>query len=197
MTIGSAASLSGAAPEVPLPRISRRNGRRPTSLGIGTDVAPQRRWPRPALADDPPRARILLVEDEVHTALELQRTLRDAGFRAVGPVASAEEADKLTGLRRIDGAVIDRRVVDGDDIADGLTRAGIPFVWLTDEASERSGQRHPSAPAVGRARARLELPAALDRVLARGRTRRVIGAATSPYALPPPSPVWPRVFPQL
>ena len=41
--------------------------------------------PPPHLAAEPPRGRILVVEDQAVVALDLQRTLRAAGYRVVGP----------------------------------------------------------------------------------------------------------------
>jgi hypothetical protein len=42
-------------------------------------------------ADALPRARVLVVEREALVALDLQRTLREAGFRASGPAATLGE----------------------------------------------------------------------------------------------------------
>jgi len=56
------------------------------------------------LAEDPPRGRILVVTNEARLALDVQRILRNAGYRAVGPAASADEVDRLTGHRPVDGA---------------------------------------------------------------------------------------------
>lgn len=35
--------------------------------------------------DRPPRGRVLIVEDQLPLALEMQKHLRDAGYRIVGP----------------------------------------------------------------------------------------------------------------
>ena len=44
--------------------------------------------PRWLGASEPPRGRILVVEDQAVVALDLQRSLREAGYRVVGPATS-------------------------------------------------------------------------------------------------------------
>src|SRR5437764_9883537 len=97
MPIGSAASLPGILPQAPLSpfpivRRDRRLSLVPQSSG---QIAPPRRLPLEAAAEDPPRGRILVVDEDTGATLELQRVLREAGYRVVGPAASAAEAKRL------------------------------------------------------------------------------------------------------
>jgi len=197
MTIGSAASLPGYRQEAPFPpfRSFRGNGRRPVVSRITTASAPRRQLPRTALADDPPRGRILVVTDQAPLALEVQRVLRDAGYRAVGPAASVDEAEWLTDRRPIDGAVLDLQLEGGaaEAVADRLAHSGIPFVWLTDPPLGAIPRTHAFAPSLTKPFKGERLIQALERALLSGHRSN----AESFYPVPPPQEVWPRVFPQL
>jgi len=147
------------------------------------------------LAEDPPRGRILVVTDEAELALDVQRILRNAGYRAVGPAASADEVDHLAGHRPIDGAVVDLQLEHGaaSTVADRLTRSIIPFVWMADTLSGGIPRSHPFVPLVLKPINGEQLVDALERAMAS--KNRV--AAGKFYPVPPPQEVWPRVFPQL
>ena len=198
MTIGSAASLAGTLPQAPLsPFHSFRRHRRPTARPFPAGAAaPPLRLPVVGLADDPPRARILVVEHDASVALCLQGLLREAGYRVVGPAASIEEAERLTAHGRIDGAVIDLQVHGAVPmaLADHLADRGIPFVWLTDVPSAPLPKAHADVPSVTKSCAPESLIDALERAMSRKGTAL---RQQSWYPVPPPQPVWPRVFPQL
>jgi CheY-like chemotaxis protein len=156
---------------------------------------PWRQLPRPALADDPPRGRILVVTDQASLALDVQRVLRDAGYRVIGPAASADEAERLTGRRPIDGAIVDLQLENGDVavVADRLADGDIPFVWLTDTFLDAIPRKHAFAPVVTKPLDGERLVRALERALSSGHR----SGTESFYPVPPPQEVWPRVFPQL
>jgi CheY-like chemotaxis protein len=101
----------------------------PTPRGATTsEVAPQT-WDMGALAG----RRILLVEDMLLAALELDDLLRSAGIETVGPAARLEQALALAERERLDGAVLDINL-DGQmvfPVAEVLRRRGVPFVFLT------------------------------------------------------------------
>jgi CheY-like chemotaxis protein len=197
MTIGSAASLPGHGQEAPFPtfRSLRRNIRRPVAPRVAAAAAPQRQLPRTALVDDPPRGRILVVTDKAPLALDVQSVLRGAGYRAVGPAASAGEAEWLIGRRPLDGAVVDLQLEDGAAaiVADRLAHSGIPFVWLTEPLLDAIPRTHAFALAVTKPFKGEDLIHALERALSSDRG----SSADSFYPVPPPQEVWPRVFPQL
>ena len=77
--------------------------------------------------------RILVVEDDFLTALEIARILREAGSEIVGPVGSFEDALSLATAAVIDAAVLDinlngHRVYD---VAGVLSLRCIPFLFVT------------------------------------------------------------------
>jgi DNA-binding NarL/FixJ family response regulator len=83
----------------------------------------------------PPRARILIVEDEHIVALDLQGLLAELGFEAVGHAASAPEAVALANELKPDLALIDINLggkEDGIDAAQQIKRdIGIPVIYVT------------------------------------------------------------------
>ncbi len=87
--------------------------------------------------DRPPRGRILIVEDQLPLALEMQRHLRDAGYRIVGPAGSQSEVERLVRSGRLDAAVIDAdsRRSAPLAVADWLAAEHVPFAVIADEAS--------------------------------------------------------------
>ena len=175
MTVGSAAFLTGPAPAALQP------------------FSPVPQTPMP-LAHDWPNGRILIAGPQAVIALDLQRILRDAGYRVVGPVATAAEARRLIDRVPVDGAIVD---LDLDPQAAAailglLDDAGIPAVCLADPAQERLPDRHRDRPLVHKPCTGAGLLVALRRALAKAKDE---GGFLYPLS-PPPMP-WPRVFPQL
>lgn len=196
MTIVSAASLPNHGPEAPFR--SFRSPRRPLSLAhMQTASGPQRHFPMVQLADDPPLGRILVVMDQASLALDVQRILREAGYLVVGPAETAEDVDRMTAQRLIDGAVVDLQLAGGiaKAVADRLARKGIPFVWLTGDTRGAALDSLPwgygEAPAVPKPITGENLVQSLERALTSAKRKSTF------YPVPPPQPVWPRVFPQL
>lgn len=88
--------------------------------------------------DRPPRGRILIVEDQIPLALEMQKHLRDAGYRIIGPAGSQSEVERLVKSGRLDAAVIDvvSRQAAPFAVADWLAAEQVPFAVLVDNATE-------------------------------------------------------------
>lgn len=192
MTIGSPASLPGRGQEAPFPtsRFSRRQGRVPALRRMQAASAPRQHLPRVALADDPPRGRILVAAEQPSLLLEVQRILRDAGYRAVGPAASAEETARLAARRPIDAAIVDLALRNAAAVTERLRTEGIPFVCLAD--GDARPPRDDDA-SVSKPVSSADLIQTLERALSSG--QKV--PAEEFYPVPPPQPVWPRVFPSL
>ena len=76
--------------------------------------------------------RVLIVEDSVLLALELEEGLAQAGAKIVGTAATLEDAHRLLGLR-FDVAVLDCNLngTSVGPIADILRSRGIPFIFAT------------------------------------------------------------------
>jgi DNA-binding response OmpR family regulator len=77
-------------------------------------------------------ARVLIVEDAVLLAMELETGLSDAGARVIGPAYELEEALALL-HQPIDAAVLDANL-NGHSVtpvAQALAARGVPFVFAT------------------------------------------------------------------
>ena len=77
-------------------------------------------------------ARVLIVEDAVLLALELETGLQDAGAEVIGPAYELEEAMALLD-RPIDAAVLDANLNGRSvtPVAEVLAARGVPFVFAT------------------------------------------------------------------
>jgi PAS domain S-box-containing protein len=77
--------------------------------------------------------RILVVEDEVMVALEIEAVLKEAGCDVLGPVATVEQAEEMIGRERVDAALLDANLVGRpvDDVANRLIEGRIPFAFVT------------------------------------------------------------------
>jgi hypothetical protein len=190
MTGGSAAFLTGPAPAALLP-FSRSL---PPAAVPGT--ASPRRAPPVPLAHDWPNGRILIVGPQAVVAFDLQRILRDAGYRVVGPVATAAEARRLIDRGPVDGAIVDLDLEPqaAPAILGLLDDAGIPAVLLSGAAREALPDRHRDRPLVEKPYTAAGLLAALRQALAPATDEEEGGFL---YPLSPPPMPWPRVFPQL
>ncbi|MFN7027646.1 MAG: response regulator [Pseudorhizobium sp.] len=73
---------------------------------------------------------VLVVEDELFIAMELEAVLKEGGFRVLGPAATVEDALYLLGDERPDAAVLDfnlgRETVT--PVALHLQSLGVPFI---------------------------------------------------------------------
>jgi DNA-binding response OmpR family regulator len=80
---------------------------------------------------------ILIVEDDLLIAMDLERTLNDAGCIVVGFVPSVARAMAKIDNNRIDAALLD--VTLGGEmafpVADRLSAEGIPFIFVTAKPS--------------------------------------------------------------
>jgi CheY-like chemotaxis protein len=85
-----------------------------------------------------PSLRILIVEDEILIALELESLLQDAGHEVVGVAASSDEALGLGAESRPDLAFVDIHLADGPtgvEVARSLAREhGIMVLFMTANA---------------------------------------------------------------
>jgi len=188
MFVGSAASLRHDQRGTLPPNL--HSLRRPLAEPATEGASP--RWPAKALAAaEPPRGRILLVGNQAVAALDLQRLLREAGYRTIGPAASVAEVRALMARGAIDGAVLDLDGL-GDSapaIADLLAASAVPFVFL---ASGRDivPAGHAGRPIVDKPYVASEVLAALEKAMAAGEPDIVYPVASGPVS-------WPRVMPQL
>lgn len=77
--------------------------------------------------------RILIAEDNLFAAMELEQAVSSLGCQAVGPVARVQQALELAQEQQLDGALLD---VDlrGEmvfPVADELVKRGVPVVFAS------------------------------------------------------------------
>jgi CheY-like chemotaxis protein len=162
----------------------------PQPMPVGLRFSP------PSLATlDLPQARILLVVDDVITALDLQRLLHEAGYRVVGPATTVGEIQRMVQRGDIDCAILD---LDVDrraplPIADLLAFAEVPFVYLSTGGLRLAPSRHRHRPVVEKPFTRESLISALEKAMAKP------GQTANDNRWPAGGPVVPgiRVYPPL
>ncbi|WP_337270767.1 response regulator [Oryzifoliimicrobium ureilyticus] len=96
---------------------------------------------------------VLLVEDELFVAIDIQMTLEDDGWDVVGPFASNREALSYLMNHKPACAILDVRLIDGDvfPVADKLHEAGIPFIFHSGHADpEELRRRYPGSSFYGK-----------------------------------------------
>lgn len=77
--------------------------------------------------------RVLLVEDQMIVAMQIEDILQAAGCKVVGPVGTLEAAIAMARDEPLDAAVLDVNL-DGDKVypaAEELHSRGIPFILAT------------------------------------------------------------------
>jgi DNA-binding response OmpR family regulator len=161
----------------------------PQPMPVGTKFSP------PSLAQlDLPQGKVLLVVDDAVLSLDLQRVLRDAGYRAVGPAATVDEVQRMLQRGDIDCAIldleIDRRMPL--PIADLLGFADVPFVYLTRGVLASVPSRHRHRPVIQKPFNSDVLISAVEKAMARRRVANDNPWATGGTVVP-----WERVYPSL
>lgn len=90
--------------------------------------------------------RLLVVEDELLVALDIESILSEAGLDVVGPASSAAEALKLIADTPPDAALLDANLSGQpiDAVAQALGERGIPFAYVTGYGRESLPAAHPA-----------------------------------------------------
>lgn len=98
------------------------------------------------------RARILVVEDEPIVGMDIEAILSDAGLHVVGPVASSTEALGLIHSAKVDCALIDFVLADGDagEVIAKLTTDSVPFAFVTGLSHDAIPEAYCNIPTVGK-----------------------------------------------
>jgi CheY-like chemotaxis protein len=100
---------------------------------------------RPMNADAKPLTglRILVVEDEMMVAMLLEDIITGLGCEVVGPAAREAEAMRLITTNRIDAAILDVNLGEGDsyEVARMLANRKIPFTFATGYGRPAGGTR--------------------------------------------------------
>ena len=164
MTTPSAASTLGDSWNRRLTENSESVELQPMPVGV--------RFSPPSLTTlDLPHGKVLVVVDDAITALDLQRLLREAGYRVVGPATTVAEIQRMIRRGDIDCAILD---LDVDrraplPIADLLAFADVPFVYLTTGVLGPVPSRHKRRPVVEKPFTRESLLAAVEKAMAKPR----------------------------
>ncbi len=109
--------------------------------------------------------RILVVEDEPLVAMMLQKLLTDLGAQIVGPYGTLDDAFGAL-PRPIDAALLDVNLAGTAiyPLADEITRAGVPVVFLTGYQAESIEPRFHHAPVLTKPIEANDLVATLQRL---------------------------------
>jgi DNA-binding response OmpR family regulator len=89
----------------------------------------------------PKRPLVLIAEDEAVIALELEDSLKAAGFDIAGPFATCADAENWMKTGQPDAAILDSQLKDGpcDVVAADLSRRGVPMVIFSGHDDRREG----------------------------------------------------------
>ncbi len=105
---------------------------------------------QPTTPQDGAAGLILVVEDELLIALDLAATLRDGGFRVLGPVTTVPAALQLLAQQRPDAAVLDVNLRNDlvTPVAHALRAMHVPFAVVSaySRAALRNDQVLSGAP---------------------------------------------------
>lgn len=96
---------------------------------------------------------VLLAEDELFVALDLQDIIEEAGFSVNGPFVSVASALAAIESSLPDCAILDVRLADGEvyPVAEALQAAGVPFIFHSGHAdASLLVERFPSATVCGK-----------------------------------------------
>lgn len=112
--------------------------------------------------------RVLIAEDEVIVAMELQQLLEDHGAEALGPCYTIESALEAAADGRPSVAILDVRLGRSliSPVASALAARGVPFVFYSGQSEgDDAVKAWPSAPLVSKPSAGGALIAAVEAVL--------------------------------
>ena len=81
-------------------------------------------------------ARIMIVEDELLIALDMESAFREAGAEIVGPFTTVAAALDAAGAERLSLAVLDIRLSGAttEQVSDKLAERGIPFLFYSGQS---------------------------------------------------------------
>lgn len=113
--------------------------------------------------------RVLVVEDDSLVGFDVRSLLREAGCEVVGPFPSKNSALRAISEQHIDAAVVDVNLGDSFSfsVADALTWAKVPFLWLTGYSPSVLPDRYRGHPLLDKPYTPASLIGALETVLAR------------------------------
>lgn len=114
-----------------------------------------------------PGPAILLVEDEVLEASDLERILKQAGYSVIGPAGSVAEALVQIMQQGIDAAVLNTKLGQEPTtpVLDVLAFANVPFLLVSSHPKALVPIRYRTRPFVGRPSADSEITERLHEIM--------------------------------
>jgi CheY-like chemotaxis protein len=116
--------------------------------------------------------RILVADDEIVIALDIEATLVDAGAEILGPSTTLAHALKLAERETLSAATLDIRLgrQTTEAVADVLAQRGIPFVFYSGQALPSSmRERWPQAVVIAKPVEPRVILAAVTKLIKQGR----------------------------
>lgn len=95
--------------------------------------------------------RILIVEDEMLVAMDIEAMFLDANWEVIGPVPDVPQALSMLETKSPDAVCLDMNLngTPSTPIVDALNRLGIPFVVVTGYSTDKAaGPAYQGAPIV-------------------------------------------------
>ncbi|WP_291076982.1 PAS domain S-box protein [Hyphomonas sp.] len=131
------------------------------------DLSAPARPSAPAPAPASGQRRVLVVEDEAIIAIDMAAALEDAGFSVIGPVGSVFEAMQLLDEKPCDCAVLDINLAGETSapVASRLLADGIPFVTVSGNTPESTGDEFSQSPFLSKPIITSKLLAKLDQLV--------------------------------
>lgn len=113
-----------------------------------------------------PRPRILVIEDDVLVAMDVEHMVGACGCLAVGPVSNVASGLATVHENELDGAVLDVNL--GNErvwpVADLLKERGVPFILATGYSTAEVPERFTECPILHKPFREADLAAALGRL---------------------------------
>ena len=115
-------------------------------------------------------ARIFIVEDELMVAMLIEDMLTDLGCHVVGVASRLEEAVIKASSMVFDGLILDLNLNGSEtfDVAEVLTKRGIPFVFATGYGASGVPEAYHGVPILTKPFQRTELELCLACILTNG-----------------------------
>jgi DNA-binding response OmpR family regulator len=112
------------------------------------------------------RTTVLLLEDEALIAMDLDQWLTEVGFEVVGPFRRNRDAFAALDCGTVDFAVLDYVLADENsgEVAERLTRLGVPYLFLTGARDVLLGRTPHNAPILEKPISRPLMMQALARI---------------------------------
>lgn len=102
------------------------------------------------LSSNPPR--VLVAEDSLLIAMDLENILTACGCEVIGPVSTVGEAIDQIAVSCIDAAILDFLLADGsaEPLAEYLDDKGIPYAICTGTEEHKLSENYPRTPILGK-----------------------------------------------